>query len=123
MPFIKRAWWELLSFEYPLLRKDFSGIYERVRTTPLHSRRSPAPSPQQICLAVDAAAAFYFRKILCLQRSAATACLLKKCGFAAQMVIGVQLMPFLAHAWVELDGLVINDKPYLAQIYSVLARC
>ena len=69
------------------------------------------------------AAVLYFRKVLCLQRSAATACLLKKHGFPAQLVIGVQQMPFAAHAWVELDGLVLNDKPYISDIYSVLARC
>jgi len=123
MPFVQRAYWELLSLEYPLLKRDFSAIYERVRTTPLHGRQPSALSSERICRAVDVAAAFYFKKILCLQRSAAAACLLKKCGFPAEMVIGVQQMPFLAHAWVELDGLVINDKPYMAETYSVLARC
>src|SRR6267142_2468310 len=28
------------------------------------------------------------------------------------MVIGAQQMPFKAHAWVEVDGRVVNDKPY-----------
>jgi hypothetical protein len=39
------------------------------------------------------------------------------------MVRGVQQVPFLAHAWVELGGLVVNDKPYMPEIYSVLTRC
>jgi hypothetical protein len=39
------------------------------------------------------------------------------------MIIGVQLLPFLGHAWVEVAGRVVNDKPYVAEIYSVLARC
>jgi hypothetical protein len=39
------------------------------------------------------------------------------------MVIGVQQLPFLAHAWVELDGRVINDKQYICEVYSVLTRC
>jgi hypothetical protein len=38
-------------------------------------------------------------------------------------VIGVQHLPFIAHAWVELNGSVVNDKPYMPQIYSVLTRC
>jgi hypothetical protein len=59
---------------------------------------------------------------LCLQRSAATACLLKRCGIPAQMVIGAQQMPFKAHAWVEVDGRVVNDKPYMTEIYAVLDR-
>jgi hypothetical protein len=39
------------------------------------------------------------------------------------MVIGVQGAPFRAHAWVELEGRVVNDKPYMRDIYSVLDQC
>ena len=123
MPIRWQAYRELLRFEYPLFRKDFSAIYERVRTTPLAAWQAIAVSPIEISHAVELASVLYFKKILCLQRSAATACLLKKYGFAAELVVGVQHVPFLAHAWVELDGLVINDKPYMSEIYSVLARC
>ena len=80
-------------------------------------------SVEQVCHAIDIAAAFYFKQTLCLQRSAAAACLLRRHGFAAELVIGVQQVPFLAHAWVELDGLVVNDKPYMSDMYSVLTRC
>ena len=66
---------------------------------------------------------WYWKQVLCLQRSAATACLLKHHGVAAQMVIGAQQMPFKAHAWVEVGGRVVNDKPYTPEMYSVLDRC
>ncbi len=39
------------------------------------------------------------------------------------MVIGAQLLPFHSHAWVEVDGQVVNDKPYIAEIFQVLERC
>jgi hypothetical protein len=117
------AHWELLSLEYPLYRKNFAAIYDRVRRTPLGTRHKKMLRCTQLCHAVDLAAVLYFHKVLCLQRSAATACLLKKHGFPAQLVIGVQQLPFAAHAWVELDGAVINDKSYVPDIYSVLARC
>lgn len=61
--------------------------------------------------------------MLCLQRSAATALLLKEHGIPAQLVIGAQQIPFRAHAWVELHGRVINDKPYMPEVYAVLDRC
>jgi hypothetical protein len=119
-----QAYWELLRLEYFVLRKNFGGIQERVRTAQL---QNPCPdeiaTEDQICQAIDVAAALYFKNVLCLQRSAATARLLKKYGFRAEMVIGVQQLPFLAHAWVEVAGRVVNDKPYMAEIYSVLARC
>ena len=117
------AYRELLRLEYPLFRKAFPAIYDRVRRTPLALRPRNTFRYKEICHAVDLAAVFYFRNVLCLQRSAATACLLKRYGFPAQLVIGVQQMPFAAHAWVEMSGLVINDKPYMSDIYSVLARC
>jgi hypothetical protein len=117
------AYRELLILEYPLYRRDFAAIHDRVRRTSVATRRSTTPEPAAICKALDLAAVLYFHKVLCLQRSAAAACLLKKYGFAAQLVIGVQQLPFAAHAWVELDGAVLNDKPYMHEIYSVLERC
>jgi len=39
------------------------------------------------------------------------------------MVIGAQKLPFKAHAWVEIGGQVINDKPYLPKLYGILDRC
>src|SRR5271169_625594 len=114
------AYRELLRLEYPLLRRAFPAIYDRVRRIPVASRPRNTLGCKEICHAVDLAAVLYFRNVLCLQRSAATACLLKRYGFPAQLVIGVQQMPFAAHAWVELDGAIVNDKPYMSDIYSVL---
>ena len=49
--------------------------------------------------------------------------LLKRHGVPAQMMIGAQQMPFKAHAWVEVDGRVVNDKPYMREMYAVLDKC
>jgi len=118
-----RAYWELLILEYPLLRQNFAAIYKRVQNTRVGTLHPQDVTADQICRAVDLAAALYFKQSLCLQRSAAAACLLKRFGFPAEMVVGVQQVPFLAHAWVELDGRVVNDKPYMSDIYMVLSRC
>jgi len=120
---IWRAYLELLGLEYSVLREDFPAIYDKVRNTPLASRSRSTLTAQKICDGIDLAAALYFKQALCLQRSAATACLLKKHGFPAELVVGVQPLPFLAHAWVELDGRIVNDKPYISKMYSVLSRC
>jgi hypothetical protein len=48
---------------------------------------------------------------------------LKQYGVAAQMMIGAQQMPLKAHAWVEVDGRVVNDKPYIREMYAILERC
>jgi len=118
-----RAYRELLNLEYPLFQQNFAAIYERVRNTPVRVPVRETVTADQICRAVDLASALYFKQARCLQRSAATACLLKKSGFPAEMVVGVQQIPFLAHAWVELHGRVVNDKPYMSEIYRILSRC
>ena len=123
MQMIWHAYYELLCLEYPISRRNFSAIYEKVRNTDVRYTQHQTATDEQICHAVELAAAFYFKNVRCLQRSAAAARLLKKFGFVAEMVIGVQQLPFVAHAWVEVDGRVVNDKPYMSEIYSVLSRC
>ena len=118
-----RAYVELIVFEFYLARGNFAALYEKVRSCPLRSRQSDEQAEERICRAVDLACVLYFKEVLCLQRSAATACLLKKHGVKVQMVIGTQQMPFKAHAWVEAGGRVVNDKPYTSEMYTVLDRC
>jgi hypothetical protein len=117
------AYLELIYFDFYLARGNFSVLHDKVRSRPLGKKAQRRDAVQPICAAVDMACIWYPKEVLCLQRSAATACLLKCKGVPAQMVIGVQPMPFKAHAWVEVDGQVINDKPYTPELYQVLDRC
>jgi Transglutaminase-like superfamily len=89
----------------------------------MNQETPPPDTIERICSAVDTACIWYWKQALCLQRSAATACLLKHYGVRAQMVIGARQIPFKAHAWVEVDGRVVNDKPYTPEMYAVLDRC
>lgn len=120
---ILRAYLKLVVFDLYLARGNFEALYNKVRKYRLR-REAPAPDAiQRICSAVDMACIWYWKEALCLQRSAATACLLKQYGVPAQMVLGARQMPFKAHAWVEVDGQVVNDKPYTSEMYGVLDRC
>lgn len=118
------AYWQLIRFDLYLVQGDFAGLYRRVRAYPVHQPPgSGIHTPEQICTAVDQACTWYWKEALCLQRSAATACLLKRHGVRAQLVIGIRQIPFRAHAWVEVDGYVVNDRPYMREIYAELDRC
>jgi hypothetical protein len=120
---VLKAYLKLIHFDLYLARGNFAALYEKVRRYPV-GKQAPGSDPVEcICSAVDMACIWYWKEALCLQRSAATACLLKKYGVSAQMVIGAQHMPFKAHAWVEVDGRVVNDKPYTPEMYAVLDRC
>ncbi len=120
---ILKAYLKLIHFDLYLARGNFAALYEKVRRYPI-GKQAPGSDPvEHICFAVDMACIWYWKEALCLQRSAATACLLRKYGVPAQMVIGAQQMPFKAHAWVEVGGRVVNDKSYTPEMYSVLDRC
>ena len=120
---VLKAYLKLVHFDLYLARGSFAALYDKVRKYPIGKRMPPPDAVAHICSAMDMACIWYWKEALCLQRSAATACLLKKYGVPAQMVIGAQRMPFKAHAWVEVDGRVVNDKPYTPEMYAVLDRC
>jgi Transglutaminase-like superfamily len=120
---VLNAYLKLVYFDFYLARSNFPALYDKVRSYPVAKKRQPREAVDQVCRAVDMASIWYWKEALCLQRSAATACLLRRNGVPAQMVIGVQQVPFKAHAWVEVDGTVVNDKPYTPEMYRVLDRC
>lgn len=118
-----RAFFFLILFHVYLAHGNFAALHARVRRIRIRQPKQRSLTMEEVCRAVDLACIWYPREVLCLQRSAAAACLLKRCGIPAQMVVGARLMPFKAHAWVEVEGRVVNDKAYVPQMYSVLDRC
>jgi hypothetical protein len=114
----------LLFLDCVINLRSFSALYRLIRGQPTSPMSNSAPpSCEELCRAVDFACVFYFKQVLCLQRSAATTLLLRRRGLPAEMVIGAQMLPFQSHAWVEVEGTVVNDKPYMREIYQVLERC
>lgn len=120
---VPKSYLKLIQFDLYLARHNFAALYTKVREYPIGRPPNAPDAVEQLCSAMDMACIWYWKEALCLQRSAATACLLKEHGVHAQMVIGAQQIPFKAHAWVEVDGQVVNDKPYTLEMYAVLDRC
>lgn len=120
---ILEAYLSLIRFDLYLARKDFESLYSKVRNYPTMKRAASPGEIEVICSSVDMACIWYWKEALCLQRSAATVCLLRNYGVSAHLIIGAQQMPFKAHAWVEVDGRVVNDKQYIGELYATLDRC
>src|ERR1700761_8373913 len=120
---ILKAYLKLIHFDLYLARGNFVALYDKVRTYPVKACTPQRGVAERINFAFDMACIWYWKEALCLQRSAAITCLLRNYGVPAQMVVGGQQMPFKAHAWVEVQGRVVNDKPYTAELYAVLDRC
>jgi hypothetical protein len=128
--FVKRSrlviesWLLLFLFELIMKFRSSQELREIVRDQQVRSLEYAASlSSQQLSYAMDLACVFYFKRVLCLQRSAATTILLRRYGWRAEMVTGAQILPYEFHAWVESGGVVVNDKPYMHEIYQVLERC
>jgi hypothetical protein len=121
---VVESWFLLLRFEWLMRFRDFKALYRSVREHPMRpSTASGKVSQEDLCRAMDYACVFYLKRVFCLQRSAATTLLLRRHGLTAELVIGAKLLPFRSHAWVERNGQVINDRPYMHTIYQVLERC
>jgi hypothetical protein len=107
------------------LRADgFKKIYDAVRGKRTRQVTEEPRIPfERLCHAMDLACVFYPKTVLCLQRSFAAVFLLRRYGWPAHFVTGCGIATFENHAWVELEGVVINDKPYMHELYQVLDRC
>lgn len=116
--------WILLGYCDWLIRfHKFEKLLTTVRSRAVEVSESKPVSDAVLCHAMDLACVFYFKRVLCLQRSAATAIQLRQHGWAAAMVIGAQLLPFQSHAWVEIENRIVNDKPYISEMFQLLDRC
>ena len=124
MLFLLESYIHLVRIDILMRLGGVKSIHALVRKTQAASSGDgTAISVTALCHAVDLACVFYPKRVFCLQRSAATALLLRGYGHTAELVIGAQMIPFRSHAWVEIEGAVVNDKPYMLDIYQVLERC
>jgi hypothetical protein len=117
-----RAYAALVCADLVLLAAGYDRFARLIKRWPISGRRLRSIGEAAVCAEVDAAARFYFKHAWCLQRSAVTACLLRREGRPAQTVVGVHELPFSAHAWVELGGKVINDDPRVRRYYREIER-
>ena len=123
MTYIVQALYCLLRTDWLMWRGGLPAVHNRLKQISSSAGGSSRFEAERMCRAVDIACVLYFKRALCLQRSAATAMLLRHHRHPAELVIGAQILPFKAHAWVELHGQVINDVPYISQLYRELERC
>lgn len=112
----------LLLFDTALYLFSLRALCAVVTRWPVrtHSSWSRSQVIPLVLGAVDKACVWYPKKALCLQRSAVMTCLLREFGMLANMIVGVRPMPLLAHAWVEVDQVVIGDFPRVQRFYQSL---
>lgn len=121
---VLKSWASLVYFGVVLRFRGLARVHDTVRHQQVTAfLGASAPSVRDLCHAVDLACVFYFNQVFCLQRSAATTVMLRRYGWKAEMVIGARISPPESHAWVEIERSVVNDKPYMLEMYQELERC
>jgi Transglutaminase-like superfamily/Coenzyme PQQ synthesis protein D (PqqD) len=115
---------ELIRYDIQLAIFGFRSVHSGLEQRPCTPHRSSTDSEltTRVVDAMSMASSLYWRPVKCLQRSTATARVLRGFGIPAQLVIGYRARPFLSHAWVEVEGRVVNDSQALAQRLTVLDR-
>jgi hypothetical protein len=101
----------------------FQTIYSLVKGWKVDNKPAESNVIDRVCMAVNYACVWYPKQALCLQRSFVTTYLFRKHGVAAKMVLGAQKLPFKAHAWVEVEGLAINERSNVQVTYTVWDKC
>jgi hypothetical protein len=118
-----QAWLALVMFDLIALA-GFRRVHQHVRHRRVkhRSRIHSTALIDDVIWAVEEACVWYFKRAACLQRSAVATWLLRGHGVAADLVIGYRPIPFESHAWVEVAGIVINDRPQYQKFFAVLER-
>lgn len=62
------------------------------------------------------------RRPKCLEDSVCCALFLRECGLSPSFRIGVMQPPFMAHAWVQVGNVIVNDTKGCVEAYSEILR-
>jgi len=117
------AYFRLVAHDRFMTKHDLWSLYAAIRSYPTSANDPVGHSANTISQALEIACAFYWKPVLCLQRSAVLVKMLRARGFPAHMVIGAQKLPFRAHAWVELNGSIVNDRMAEREKFLVMEVC
>lgn len=114
---VSSAFFGLVLFALILRLFSLKFLCRCVDVCPVLSRKVDPNTSGKVCSAVEHATVWYPKQVVCFQRSAVTACLLRLYGLQARMMIGIRPLPLLLHSWVEISDGVVNDWRPVSQFY------
>ncbi len=105
-----------------LKRRRFSAIIDRLRARKAHildaRPASLAPAIAELAIAFGRTALMLRTADLCLPRAIAFTMASHARGIAPTIVFGVQLNPFCAHCWVQMEDQIILDDLGQASLFT-----
>lgn len=105
---LARTWFGLRLFGFSRWQRMLARKFAQVK---MKNSATPEVSANRIAQLQEAAALTLFLPTNCLERSLALWSLLIRRGFPAELKLGArkQSEKFEAHAWVELEGVALNN--------------
>lgn len=95
-------------------------VYVLIGRWPLLGLSRPKRCIEEIVEAVTEAAVWFPTRTYCLYRSAVVTLMLRMRGVPAKLVIGFRPVPLESHAWVEVEGAIVNDRPQYKKYFKVV---
>jgi hypothetical protein len=117
---VLRALCELIRYEAVMSLRGFGCMQRQLSRQSISGKTANPGLESAVCEAVLLATCLYWKPVLCLQRSVCTVRLLRNRGIMARLVIGYRPQPFFSHAWVEVDGRVVNGSSVYQKRLRVL---
>jgi Transglutaminase-like superfamily len=117
---VLKALLEMVRYDAIVSSVGVGRILRQLRREHLPLKPLSVQLQKTICDAVLLATCFYWKPVLCLQRSVCTARLLRRYGVAVRVAIGFRPAPFFSHAWVEVDGKVVYGSAAYQQRLQML---
>ncbi|MCV3773696.1 lasso peptide biosynthesis B2 protein [Enterobacter sp. RD4-1-1] len=114
----------ILYYSKNIEKKGMLWIYNNNRRK-LKSRIQPQDSETLIREAINRVSSVFHKNMFksdCLTYSFTLKKMLNSRHVDATLVIGVRTQPFYSHAWVEVEGNIVNDDPDLRDKLSVIAE-
>ena len=117
------AYIRLAGHDLLMSRGDLAALLRTIKNCRVRPTTCSSAHLEKVARSLDLACAFYPKQALCLQRSAVLVKMLRRRGVPAKIVIGAQKLPFKAHAWVEVDDKILNDRLASREKFLVMEVC
>ena len=122
---IIKAFFTLAHVHRTLKRKGIKGVLDAIKKTTVQHTHLHQPTELEInalAKAIDAASLLYPKKTYCLAWASTFVLLALRKNWTCNLAIGIQVNPFYAQAWAEIENQVIHDDPVIAKVLSIILK-
>ena len=112
--------YSILILKFYGFKKSFDSISNKYKL--INNEKTNYSEIQKLSKLISGTANVLPIKLSCLQKSFSLWMMLRKVGIDSDLMIGINNITkdFSAHAWVELEGNVLNDKPDISNDFTVI---